>query len=162
MSYRTGFIALATVAVVTSLAVATGGAQDPDPGERLMNTACLECHSIRTIQVQAMDADGWTKRVSEEIAKGAKLSTEDVPVLVKFLVTRHGPLPDGPGKRVILNICTMCHDLARVRFGRRSPEEWEETLVTMLNEGAPLSDENFALAHEYLSRNFGIDDGRAR
>lgn len=160
MSYRAGFIALATVAVVIFVAVAKGRAQDPDPGERLMNVACLDCHSIRTIQVQAMDADGWTKRVSEEIAKGAKLSAEEVPVLVKYLVRRHGPLPDGRGKQVILNICTQCHDLARVRFGRRSPEEWEETLVTMLNEGAPLSDENFALAHEYLSRNFGVDVGR--
>jgi hypothetical protein len=27
----------------------------------------------------------------------------------------------------------------------------------MLNEGAPLSDEYFALAHEYLSTNFGVD-----
>jgi hypothetical protein len=51
----------------------------------------------------------------------------------------------------------MCHDLKRIQFGRRSPEEWEETLVSMLNEGAPLSDQNFPIVHAYLSKHFGVD-----
>jgi len=49
----------------------------------------------------------------------------------------------------------MCHDLGRIRLGRRSSEEWEETLISMLNEGAPLSDEAFPVIHAYLSKNFG-------
>ena len=52
---------------------------------------------------------------------------------------------------------TMCHDLGRIRLGHRSPEEWEETLISMLNEGAPLSDEQFPVIHAYLSRHFGIE-----
>jgi len=112
---------------------------------------------VRVIQVQAMDADGWTKRVSQEIEKGAKVSKEDVPTLVSYLVRTHGPLPDGPGKEVILNTCTQCHDLFRIKANRRSPEEWEETLISMLNEGAMLNDEEFARVHQYLSRNFGIE-----
>jgi cytochrome c5 len=137
--------------------VATSDAQDDDPGERLMNAACQDCHSVRVIQVQAMDADGWTKRISQEIDKGAKLSKEDVPTLVNYLVRTHGPMPDGPGKEIVLNTCTMCHDLFRIKANRRSPEEWEETLVSMLNEGAPLSDEEFPRVLRYLARNFGIE-----
>jgi competence protein ComEA len=91
------------------------------------------------------------------IEKGAKVSKEDLPVLVDYLVRHHGPIPDGPGKQVVLNICTMCHDLSRIKLGRRSSEEWEETLISMLNEGAPLSDDDFALVHQYLSKNFGLD-----
>ena len=68
-----------------------------------MNAACQDCHDVRVIQVQAMDADGWTRRVSQEIEKGAKVSKEDVPTLVNYLVRTHGPLPDGPGKEVILS-----------------------------------------------------------
>ena len=75
----------------------------------------------------------------------------------QYLAQHHGPVPDGPGKQILLNICTMCHDLGRIRLGRRSPEEWEETLVSMLNEGAPLSDEDFPVIHAYLSKHFGIE-----
>jgi cytochrome c5 len=150
------FVAACTSALALSL-VATSDAQDDDPGERLMNAACQDCHSVRVIQVQAMDADGWTKRISQEIDKGAKLSKEDVPTLVNYLVRTHGPMPDGPGKEIVLNTCTMCHDLFRIKANRRSPEEWEETLVSMLNEGAPLSDEEFPRVLRYLARNFGIE-----
>ena len=150
------FVAGSALALVLGI-VSTSGAQDDDPGERLMNAACQDCHSVRVIQVQAMDADGWTKRISQEIEKGAKLSKEDVPTLVEYLVRTHGPMPDGPGKEVILNTCTQCHDLYRIKANRRSPEEWEELLVSMLNEGAPLNDEQFARVHRYLSRNFGIE-----
>jgi hypothetical protein len=51
----------------------------------------------------------------------------------------------------------MCHNLQRIKNGRRSPEEWEETLLAMLNEGAPVSDEQFPVIHAYLSKNFGVD-----
>ena len=146
----------AALALVLAI-VGTSGAQDTEPGERLMNAACQDCHGVRVIQVQAMDADSWTKRISQEIEKGAKLSKEDVPTLVEYLVRTHGPMPDGTGKEVILNICTLCHDLYRIKENRRTPEEWEELLVAMLNEGAPLNDEQFARVHLYLSRNFGIE-----
>jgi cytochrome c5 len=157
MSGRLALFMTASVLALVVAIVGTSGAQDTDPGERLMNAACQDCHSVRVIQVQAMDADGWTKRVSQEIEKGAKLSKEDVPTLVSYLVRTHGPLPDGPGKEVILNTCTQCHDLYRIKENRRSPEEWEELLVSMLNEGAQLNDEEFARVHGYLSRNFGIE-----
>lgn len=150
------FIVGSVLALLLAI-VGTSGAQDTDPGERLMNAACQDCHSVRVIQVQAMDAEGWTKRITQEIEKGAKLSKEDVPTLVEYLVRTHGPMPDGPGKEVILNTCTLCHDLYRIKENRRSPEEWEELLVSMLNEGAPLNDEEFARVHLYLSRNFGIE-----
>jgi cytochrome c5 len=157
MSRSVGFLVAASVAALVLAVVATSGAQDPDPGERLMNAACQDCHSVRVIQVQAMDADGWTKRISQEIEKGAKISQEDVPTLVSYLARTHGPLPDGVGKDVLLNTCTQCHDLFRIKANRRSPEEWEETLGSMLNEGAQLNDEEFARVHLYLSRNFGIE-----
>jgi cytochrome c5 len=157
MSGRLALFMTASVLALVVAIVGTSGAQDTDPGERLMNAACQDCHSVRVIQVQAMDADGWTKRVSREIEKGAKLSKEDVPTLVSYLVRTHGPLPDGPGKEVILNTCTQCHDLYRIKENRRSPEEWEELLVSMLNEGAQLNDEEFARVHHYLSTNFGIE-----
>jgi cytochrome c5 len=132
-------------------------AGESDKGERLMNASCQGCHEVRVIQVQAKSAEEWTKTIDAEVARGAKVAKDDIPTLVDYLVDHHGPLPDGRGKAIVLNVCTMCHDLKRIRFGRRSPEEWEETLNAMLNEGAPLSEEQFPVVHAYLSRNFGVE-----
>ncbi len=54
----------------------------------------------------------------------------------------------------VLNVCTQCHDLQRVRRQRSSAEGWAEILDTMLNEGAPLSAEDFPVVLRYLARNF--------
>ena len=143
----------------SAFAEATAGlAQESEPGERIMNSSCVNaCHGVRVIQTQAMALEAWSKTVGTMIEKGAKVSKEDQPVLVDYLARHQGPVPDGPGKVILLNICTMCHDLGRIRLGRRSPEEWEETLVSMLNEGAPLSEEAFPVILAYLSKNFGIE-----
>jgi cytochrome c5 len=157
MSRRAGLTVLISLAPIVLVLVATSGAQETDPGERLMNANCLGCHSARVIQVQAMDAEGWTRQIARDIERGATIAKADVPTLVNYLVQTHGPLPNGPGKDVLLNTCTMCHELVRIKLNRRSPEEWEETLVSMLNEGAQLSDEEFEGVLLYLSRNFGVE-----
>jgi len=38
---------------------------------------------------------------------------EDVSGFVDYLVRKHGPLPEGAGKKIMLNECTLCHDLER-------------------------------------------------
>lgn len=125
-----------------------------DPGEKLLNSACLSCHELRPIETQALDKDGWTTIVEEMIAKGASVKKDDVPLLVKYLTTSYGPLPDGPGKAVLLNVCTMCHTLDRIKTRGNTRAEWNELLQHMLNEGAPLSDEDYPLLLTYLARNF--------
>jgi len=137
--------------------IAPAAQAEGDRGERLMNASCQGCHELRVLQVQAKSAEEWTKSIDDMIAKGAKVAKEDIPVLVDYLVDHHGPLPNGAGKAIVLNVCTMCHDLKRIRLGRRSAEEWEETLNSMLNEGAPLSDDQFPIVHAYLARHFGVE-----
>ena len=160
-------MAVAALAFVATVAVSLRAEPAPalapvqagegDKGERLMNASCQGCHAVRVIQVQAKSAEEWAKTVDAEIARGAKVAKEDIPVLVEYLTDHQGPLPDGRGKAIVLNVCTMCHDLTRIRRGHRSPDEWEETLNAMLNEGAPLSDDQFPIVHAYLSRNFGVE-----
>ena len=158
MTGRAVFLVSSALTTCAFVFAATGGAQESEPGERVMNASCVNaCHSVRVIQTQAMTPEAWGKTVTTMIEKGAKVSKEDVPVLVQYLAQHHAPVPEGPGKEILLNICTMCHDLGRIRLGRRSTEEWEETLVSMLNEGAPLSDDAFPVIHAYLSKNFGIE-----
>ena len=134
-------------------APATSAAQD-DKGERILNVSCGGCHDLRPIQASAKDKEGWNEVVQNMLQKGADVSDADLPVLLDYLVEHHGPMPDGKGKDVVLNVCTMCHDLSRIKRGHRSPEEWEETLNSMLNEGAPLSDADYPAVLQYLSKNF--------
>src|SRR5262245_17803624 len=126
----------------------------PERGEQILNAACTTCHDTRPIDTRALDEEAWTKQVKAEIAKGAEVKADDVKPLVDFLVKYHGPLPDGPGKELVLNICTQCHDLQRVKRERLSPEGWLEVLEAMLNEGAPLSEKDFPDVLRYLARNF--------
>lgn len=68
--------ALATCALVFA---ATGGAQESEPGERIMNASCVDaCHSVRVIQTQAMTPEAWGKTVATMIGMGAKVSKEEI------------------------------------------------------------------------------------
>jgi cytochrome c5 len=135
-------------------AVAAVSAGQDDKGERILNNGCGGCHDLRPVQTGARDRDGWNEVVQNMLQKGADVSDADLPILLDYLAEHHGPMPDGRGKDVVLNVCTMCHDLSRIKRGRRSPEEWEETLNSMLNEGAPLSDADYPVVLRYLSTNF--------
>jgi hypothetical protein len=122
-----------------------------------MNAACQDCHQ-RARHPGAGDGRGWLDQASlTGDQKGAKVSKEDVPTLVSYLVRTHGPLPDGPAKKFILNTCTQCHDPFRIKANRRSPEEWEETLISMRTRARCSTTKSSARVHQYLSRNFGIE-----
>ena len=151
-----GQIRLFVLAAFLALAGATAAQEpaQPERGEQIMTAACTTCHDTRPIEIKALDEAGWTKQVKTMIEKGAEVKPDDVRPLVEYLVKHHGPLPDGPGKELVLNICTQCHDLQRVRRERLTPAGWLEVLESMLNEGAPLSDKDLPDVLRYLARNF--------
>jgi len=148
--------ALALTLVAARSAVVISGQADAlaDRGEQIQNASCISCHDLRPIQTQALDKEGWTKMIASMVDKGAEVKAEDVPALTAYLVKNHGPLPDGPGKTILLNTCTVCHDLGRVRRQGGSRDDWNDTLGAMLNEGAMLSDQDYPVLLDYLSRNF--------
>jgi cytochrome c5 len=157
MKFMVGRTALWAWFTMVTAAVAFSAAQEIDraeKGERVMNANCTACHDIRKIQTAAHDEEGWKKIVADMIDKGAKVEKEDVPLLVEYLVETQGPLPEGPGKSIVLEKCTMCHTLNRVRRHYTTPEGWADTLNAMFNEGLSLTDEEFAAVLRYLARNF--------
>jgi cytochrome c5 len=147
--------ASATLLVLVSVAAAAQDAPKRDPGEEILNRSCTACHDLRPVDTQALDEPAWTKEVKAMIDQGAEVKDDEVPALVAYLVSHHGPLPEGDGKAVMLDVCTRCHDLTRVRRERRTPEGWLEILDAMLNEGAPLTDKDLPVLLRYLARNFG-------
>lgn len=151
--FALGIAALAAVLFTAS----RSDAQRLSEMRQLVEMRCQACHTMRRIETSSKTAEAWRETIQVMIQEGAEVEESEVPLLVEYLSREHGPLPEGPGKQILLNTCTMCHDLRRIRIGRRSAEEWEETLLAMLNEGAPLPDAQFPLIHEYLARHFGID-----
>ena len=146
---------LAATAMLAAIAFAAS--QDENSAkaaEKIVNTTCISCHDMRPIQTQALDADGWKKIVQSMIDKGATVDKGDIPMLVSFLEDNYGPLPEGNGKAILLEKCTVCHDLKRVKQHLASPEEWADTLTSMENEGLMLSQEEFGIILRYLARNF--------
>ena len=152
-----GFVLAMTLAGAVLLSAATSSAQRPSEGQQLVEKRCQGCHTMRRVETAAKDANGWRETIQVMIQDGAEVEESEIPVMVQYLTREHGPVPDGPGKQILLNICTMCHNLQRIKNGKRSPEEWEETLLAMLNEGAPVSDEQLPVIHAYLSKHFGVD-----
>src|SRR5919201_6176028 len=146
---RTGWIVAAISAATITAAAAQEAQQANDKAEQILNASCTTCHDLRPIETSALDKEGWRKDVDAMIEKGADVKPDDRPLLIDYLVKNHGPLPEGPGKTVVLNVCTMCHDLSRVRRPGATPEEWQEILLAMLNEGAPLTEQDFPVVLGY-------------
>ena len=157
MSRTLGFILAMSLATAVLFSAAASSAQQPSQGQQLVEKRSQGCHTMRRVDTAAKDAKGWQETIQVMIQDGAEIEESEIPVMVQYLTREHGPVPDGAGKQILLNTCTMCHNLQRIKNGRRSPEEWEETLLAMLNEGAPVSDEQFPVIHAYLAKNFGVD-----
>ena len=157
MSRTFGFILVMSLAAVVLFSAATSSAQRPSEGQQLVEKRCQGCHTMRRVETSAKTADAWRETIQVMIQDGAEIEESEIPVMVQYLAREHGPVPEGPGKQILLNICTQCHNLQRIKNGKRSAEEWEETLLAMLNEGAPVNDEQLPVIHAYLSRHFGID-----
>ena len=156
--HKAWLVSVTAGAAMVIAAAAVSGAQQPRSGERILNASCSTgCHDSRPIQVSAKSEAEWSETIATMVDRGATISDEEKAILVPYLSRIYGPIPDGRGKDVVLNICTMCHDLTRIKRSRHTAEEWEDVLSTMLNEGAPLSDEDFPIVLNYLAKSFGVE-----
>jgi hypothetical protein len=67
-------------------------------------------------------------------------------------------LANDQARQLVLDACTACHTLDRVRSQRLTGEEWRQTIAGMLSEGVPLTDGEVTLVVDYLARNFGPEN----
>jgi competence ComEA-like helix-hairpin-helix protein len=66
-------------------------------------------------------------------------------------------LPPGQGREVTLGRCSAaCHGIDRVMAEHRSKSQWTETIDTMKDNGAKVSDEEFKAIISYLTAHFGV------
>ena len=96
-----------------------------------------------------------TSQIFKTIVKRAKLAAILTPLLLVPSTPAQENLPDGPGKELLMNVCTVCHNLARVVEKRLSKDEWDDIVDKMAARGARASDEEFDTIVNYLVKNFG-------
>jgi len=72
-------------------------------------------------------------------------------------VSAQGPndvLPDGPGKDVVVRVCTGCHEAAQIAEKPRTPEDWEYVIGKMIDGGAELTAPEQDAVYAYLVKAF--------
>jgi mono/diheme cytochrome c family protein len=65
------------------------------------------------------------------------------------------PPPADPGKKLVAEICSFCHGLAKLKGQEFTRDEWNNVIKGMVSEGAPVTDKEFSLILDYLAKNFG-------
>lgn len=64
-------------------------------GKALVERICAQCHSLDTVVRSRRTRPQWAAEIDKMIAKGAKLSDEDIDVVADYLATQFGvPLRD--------------------------------------------------------------------
>ena len=76
------------------------------------------------------------------------------------LAAGNPPPRQEPGKKLVEEICSFCHGLARLKDQAYTRDQWENVIKGMVSEGAPVTDEEFSLILDYLTKNFGPSDQR--
>lgn len=68
---------------------------------------------------------------------------------------RHEPPKKDRGRELVEDVCTYCHNLDRLQGKQLNREQWSGLIKGMISEGAPVTDEEFSLILDYLSKNYG-------
>jgi hypothetical protein len=76
-------------------------------------------------------------------------------LLTGVAMAERGPVATDRGRRLVLDVCTSCHDLKRVRTQHLTREEWRGVIKGMISEGGPVTDEEMSLIVDYLAASFG-------
>ena len=63
-------------------------------------------------------------------------------------------LPEGAGKQTVSTACITCHSLSTVTNAGHSLQGWQTVVHMMINDGAHVPPDQFAVVTEYLAKNF--------
>ncbi len=164
-------LVLSSLAAALALAATPALAQPanalpPGEGHDIVASACTQCHPLTVILALRDGPVGWKRHVDTMVIKGAQLTPHEADTLLAYLDTNFGPgqrmppakpvtLPDGAGKQLVEQRCTMCHDLERVTAAKRDKPEWESVVANMLGRFGLSAPEEARAISAYLEANYG-------
>jgi len=135
-------------------ALAADAAALPDgPGKKVVESACGRCHGLDVIADKKWSREQWRDSVKAMIGRGASLTKEQTADAIDYLARNFSNRDRG--RELFEDVCMYCHSLEKVRGQQLSKQEWRDLIKGMIFEGAPVTDEEFALLVDYLAKNFG-------
>lgn len=99
-----------------------------------------------------MWAGVWKRRAA---LAGINLLMAAAVFAAGLLAAEKSPPPPDPGKKLVEEICSFCHGLAKLQGQAFTRDEWRNVIKGMVDEGAPVTDKEFSLILDYLAKNFG-------
>ena len=72
-----------------------------------------------------------------------------------FSAVQEVKLPEGEGKELVEERCTVCHGLERIVETHTTRAGWDGIVKQMLAEGVALENEEIPRVVDYLAKNFG-------
>ena len=125
----------------------------PGEGKRIVETICSSCHPIEVVTSKSYSKERWQAVVEAMISEGASLTKEEASQVVEYLARNFGEKERA--RQLYVEICSYCHELERVSRQALTHEEWQGLIRGMVDEGAPVTNEEFSMIVDYLAENFG-------
>lgn len=142
------------LACFVAIALTAGTVSLPEGnGKKAIESSCAACHSLEVVAQQHWTKEKWLQVVDDMVARGAKLQKGEKPRVLDYLAEHFGPLD--PGRDLVQDICTQCHELDRLNDQELTAAQWSDLIKGMVSEGPPVTDKEFKLIVDYLARNFG-------
>ncbi len=125
----------------------------PGEGKRIVETVCSSCHPTDVVTSKSYSRERWRAVVEAMISEGASLTKAEAAQVVEYLARNFGEKERA--RQLYLEICSYCHELERVTRQALTREEWQGLIRGMVDEGAPVTSEEFAMIVDYLAEHFG-------
>jgi cytochrome c5 len=149
-----------SLAVAACLSAMAAGAAQQKPenlpagdGRKIVETTCGSCHGLDIVTSKRYSKERWQSVVEEMIAQGAPLTKAEANRVVAYLARHFGEKERA--QELYEEICSYCHELGRVARQALTREEWRGLIRGMVDEGAPVTDEEFSMILDYLTEHFG-------
>jgi cytochrome c553 len=125
----------------------------PGEGKRIVETVCSSCHPTDVVTSKSYSRERWRAVVEAMISEGASLTKAEAAQVVEYLARNFGEKERE--RQLFVEICSYCHELERVTRQALTREEWQGLIRGMVDEGAPVTSEEFAMIVDYLAEHFG-------
>jgi mono/diheme cytochrome c family protein len=74
---------------------------------------------------------------------------------VEAKAQKASPFPDGPGKEIVAQACTQCHQAGPIVRLRMNEKGWRRQIYNMVLRGAQIGPDDIDAATAYLAAHFG-------
>ena len=129
-------------------------------GKKLVQTVCASCHGLDIVTAKSYCKERWRAVVEEMIANGAELTAPQAQQVVEYLAKNFGE--NAKARQLYEEICSYCHELDRVARQALTKDQWRGLIKGMIDEGAPVTDEEFSMIVDYLAEHFGASAEESR